>query len=59
MTKGKQVGLQTHDSLIGRRLFLFLHMSGTETVVMTEERLMVGMTVVMWIVPIFLILVMQ
>jgi hypothetical protein len=34
-------------------------MSGTEMVVMTEERLMVGMTVVMWIVPIFLVLVMQ
>jgi hypothetical protein len=34
-------------------------MSGTETVVMTEERLMVGMTVVMWIVLIFLIPVMQ
>jgi hypothetical protein len=59
MMKGKQVDLQTHDSLIGHRLLLFLHMSGTETVVMTEERLMVGMTVVMWIVPIFLVPVMQ
>jgi hypothetical protein len=59
MMKGKRVDLQTHDSLIGRRLLLFLHMSGTETVVMTEERLMVGMTVVMWIVPIFLVPVMQ
>jgi hypothetical protein len=57
--KGKQVDLQTYDSLIGRRLLPFLHMSGTETVVMTKERLMVGMTVVMWIVPIFLVLVMQ
>jgi hypothetical protein len=28
-------------------------------VVMTEERLMVEMTVVMWIVPIFLVPVMQ
>jgi hypothetical protein len=59
MTKGKQVDLQTHDSLIGRLLLPFLHMSGTEMVVMTEERLMVGMTVVMWIVPIFLLPVMQ
>jgi hypothetical protein len=57
--KGKQVDLQTRDSLIGRHLLQFLHMSGTETVVMTEGRLMVGMTVVMWIVPIFLVLVMQ
>jgi hypothetical protein len=59
MTKGKRVDLQTHDSLIGRRLLLFLHMSGIKTVVMTEERLMVGMTVVMWIVLIFLVPVMQ
>jgi hypothetical protein len=59
MTKGKQVDLQTRDSLIGRRLLPFLHMSGTEMVVMTQERLMVGITVVVWIVPIFLILVMQ
>jgi hypothetical protein len=34
-------------------------MSGTEMVVMTEERLMVGMTVVMWIILIFLVPVMQ
>jgi hypothetical protein len=53
------VDLQTRDSLIGRHLLPFLHMSGTETVVMTQERLMVGMTVVMWIVPIFLVLVMR
>jgi hypothetical protein len=59
MTKGKRVDFQTHDNLIGRRLLPFLHMSGTEMVVMTEERLMVGMTVVMWIVLIFLVLVMQ
>jgi hypothetical protein len=59
MMKGKQVDLQTRDSLIGCRLLPFLHMSGTETVVMTQERLMVGMTVVVWIVLIFLILVMQ
>jgi hypothetical protein len=59
MTKGKQVDLQTRDSLIGRRLLPFLHMSGTEMVVMTQERLMAGMTVVMWIVPIFLVPVMQ
>jgi hypothetical protein len=59
MTKGKRVDLQTCDSLISRRLLPFLHISGFETVVMTEERLMVGMTVVMWIVPIFLIPVMQ
>jgi hypothetical protein len=37
----------------------FLHMSETETVMMTKKRLMVGMAVVMWIVPIFLVLVMQ
>jgi hypothetical protein len=59
MMKGKRVDLQTRDSLIGRRLLPFLHMSRTETVVMTEERLMVGMTVVMWIILIFLVLVMQ
>jgi hypothetical protein len=59
MTKGKRVDLQTHDSLIGRCLLPFLHISGTEMVVMTQERLMVGMTVVVWIVPIFLVLVMQ
>jgi hypothetical protein len=59
MTKGKRVDLQTRDSLIGCRLLLFLHRSGTKTVVMTVERLMVGMTVVMWIIPIFLVPVMQ
>jgi hypothetical protein len=59
MTKGKQVDLQTRDSLIGCCLLLFLHMSGTEMVVMTQERLMVEITGVMWIVPIFLIPVMQ
>jgi hypothetical protein len=59
MMKGKRVDLQTRDSLISRRLLPFLHMNGTETVVMTGERLMAGMTVVMWIVPIFLVLVMQ
>jgi hypothetical protein len=57
--KGKRVDLQTRDSLTGRCLLPFLHMSETEIVVMTEERLMVGMTVVMWIAPIFLVLVMQ
>jgi hypothetical protein len=57
--KGKQVDLQIRDSLIGCPLLPFLHMSGTKTVVMTEERLMVGMTVVMWIVAIFLVPVMQ
>jgi hypothetical protein len=45
MTKGKQVDSQTHDSPIGRHLLRFLHMSKTETVVMTEESMMVGMTV--------------
>jgi hypothetical protein len=59
MTKRKRVDLQTRDSLIGCHLLPFLYMSGTETVVMTQERLMVGMTVVVWIVPIFLVLVMQ
>jgi hypothetical protein len=59
MTKGKRVNLQTRDSLIGRRLLPFLYMSGAEMVVMTQERLMVGMTVVMWIVSIFLVPVMQ
>jgi hypothetical protein len=59
MTKGKRVDFQTHDSPIGRRLLQFLCMSETETVVMTEEGLMVGMTVVMWIIPIFLVPVMQ
>jgi hypothetical protein len=59
MTKGKRVNLQTRDSLIGRRLLPFLYMSGAEMVVMTQERLIVGMTVVMWIVSIFLVPVMQ
>jgi hypothetical protein len=59
MMKEKRVDLQTRDSLISRHLLPFLHMSRTETVVMTQERLMVGMTVVVWIVPIFLIPVMQ
>jgi hypothetical protein len=59
MMKGKRVDLQTCDSLIDRYLLPFLHMSGTEMVVMTQERLMVGITVVMWIIPIFLVLVMQ
>jgi hypothetical protein len=45
MTKGKQVDLQTHGSLIGHHLLRFLHVSKTEMVVMTEERMMVGMTV--------------
>jgi hypothetical protein len=45
MTKGKRVDSQTHDSPISCRLLRFLHMSETETVVMTEESMMVGMTV--------------
>jgi hypothetical protein len=45
MTKGKQADSQTHGSLIGCHLLQFLHMSETEMVVMTEERMMVGMTV--------------
>jgi hypothetical protein len=45
MTKGKREELQTHGSLIGRCLSRFLHMSGIETVVMTVESTMVGMTV--------------
>jgi hypothetical protein len=62
MTKGKREELQTHGSLIGRRLSRFLHMSETETVVMTVKSMMVGMTVerlMVWIVPIFLVLAMQ
>jgi hypothetical protein len=62
MTKGKREELQTHGSLIGRHLSQFLHMSGTETVVMTVKSIMVGLTVekpMVWIVPIFLLLVMQ
>jgi hypothetical protein len=43
--KGKQVDLQTHGRMIGHHLLRFLHMSETEMVVMTEERMMVGMTV--------------
>jgi hypothetical protein len=45
MTKGKRVDLQTHGRMIGCYLLQFLHMSGTEMVVMTEERMMVDMTV--------------
>jgi hypothetical protein len=45
MMKGKRGELQTHDSPIGHHLLQFLHMSETETVVMTEERMMVGLTV--------------
>jgi hypothetical protein len=45
MMKGKQADLQTHGRTIGHHLLQFLHMSETETVVMTEERMMVGMTV--------------
>jgi hypothetical protein len=45
MMKGKRGELQTHDNLIGRCLSQFLHMSGIETDVMTEESMMVGMTV--------------
>jgi hypothetical protein len=62
MTKGKREELQTHGSLIGRRLSRFLHMSGTEMVVMTVESMMVGLTVerpMVWIVPIFLVPAMQ
>jgi hypothetical protein len=36
---------RSHGSLKGRHLSQFLHMSETEMVVMTEERMMVGMTV--------------
>jgi hypothetical protein len=45
MTKEKRADLQTHGNPIGRHLLWFLHMSETKTVVMTEERMMVGMTV--------------
>jgi hypothetical protein len=54
--------LQTHGSLIGRRLSQFLHMNGTEMVVMTVESMMVGLTVerpMVWIAPIFLVPAMQ
>jgi hypothetical protein len=44
--KGEQADFQTHGRMIGHHLLQFLHMSGTEMVVMTEERMMVGMTVV-------------
>jgi hypothetical protein len=43
--KGKRADLQTHGNPIGCHLLHFLHMSETETVVMTEERIMIGMTV--------------
>jgi hypothetical protein len=43
--KGKRADLQTHGSPIGRHLLQFLHMSETEMVVMTEERMMIRMTV--------------
>jgi hypothetical protein len=45
MMKGKRGELQTHGSLIDRHLLQFLYMSETEMDVMTEERVMVGMTV--------------
>jgi hypothetical protein len=37
MTKGKRADSQTHGSPIGHHLLQFLHMSGTKTVVMTED----------------------
>jgi hypothetical protein len=43
--KGKQVDSQTHGSPIGRCLLWFIHVSRTETVVITEESMMIGMTV--------------
>jgi hypothetical protein len=43
--KGKQADSQTHGSPIGHHLLRFLHMSRTKMVVMTEESMMVGMTV--------------
>jgi hypothetical protein len=39
------VDLQIHGSPIGCHLLWFLHMNETEMVVMTEERMMVEMTV--------------
>jgi hypothetical protein len=45
MTKGKRANLETHGRMIGHHLLQFLHMSETKTVVMTEERMMVRMTV--------------
>jgi hypothetical protein len=59
MTKGKQGELQTHGSLISHHLLQFLRMSETEMVMMTEERMMVGLTVMVYTVLIFLILVTQ
>jgi hypothetical protein len=62
MTKGKREELQTHGSLTSRCLSQFLHMSGTETIVMTVMSMMVGLTVerpMVWIIPIFLVLAMQ
>jgi hypothetical protein len=62
MMKGKREELQTHGSLIGHCLSQFLHMSGTETIVMTVESMMVGLTVerpMVWIILIFLVPVMQ
>jgi hypothetical protein len=44
--KGKRADLQTHGRMIGHHLLRFLHMNGTETVVMTEERMMVGTVMV-------------
>jgi hypothetical protein len=57
--KGKRADSQTHGSPIGHYLLWSLHMSGTEMVVMTEESMMVGMTVMAKTVPIFLVPVMQ
>jgi hypothetical protein len=58
--KGKQVDLQTHGSPIGCHLLWFLHMGETEMVVMTEERMMVGMAVIVttfrFTLPLFLLL---
>jgi hypothetical protein len=62
MMKGKREELQTLGSLTDHCLSQFLHMSGTETVVMTVMSMMVGLTVerpMVWIVPIFLIPAMQ
>jgi hypothetical protein len=47
MTKGKHVDLQTCGKMIGCHLLWFLCKSGTETVVMTERKRTVGMTVMM------------
>jgi hypothetical protein len=57
--KGKRVDYLIHGKMIGCCLSLFLRKSKTEMVVMTEGMEMAGMTGVIWIVPIFLILVMQ